>query len=137
MHHNYQRYNPSKDLTLMHYCISYKKQGNRVKRVTISLDDAFYKALSKIAENQKKNLSSVIVEMASIGYKSEKEKEASDESLFVDIEKHSFKLIIQSYGILRQLAQKELGFEQNDFDQLRQLTLEKYEELMRLRKEEF
>lgn len=123
----------------MHYCISYKKQGNRVKRVTISLDDAFYKALSKIAENQKKNLSSVIVEMASIGYKSEKQKEedTSDNNLFTDIEKHSFKLIIQSYGILRQLAQKELNYEQNDFDQLRQLTLEKYEELMRIKKEDF
>ena len=139
MHRNYQRYNQSKDLTLMHYCISYKKQGNRVKRVTISLDDAFYKALSKIAENQKKNLSSVIVEMASIGYKSEKQKEedTSDNNLFTDIEKHSFKLIIQSYGILRQLAQKELNYDQNDFDQLRQLTLDKYEELMRIKKEDF
>lgn len=139
MHHNYQRYNLSMDLTLMHYCISYKKQGNRVKRVTISLDDAFYKVLMKISETQKKTLSSVIVEMASIGYKSEKQKEqdSSDNNLFTDIEKHSFKLIIQSYGILRQLAQKELNYEQNDFDQLRQLTLEKYEELMRIKKEDF
>lgn len=108
-----------------------------MKRVTISLDDAFYKDLTKIAETQKKNLSSVIVEMASVGYQSEKEKDTSDESLFVDIEKHSFKLIIQSYGILRQLAQKELGYEQADFDQLRELTLEKYEELMRLKKQDF
>jgi predicted DNA-binding ribbon-helix-helix protein len=139
VHHNYQRYNLSMDLTLMHYCISYKKQGNRVKRVTISLDDAFYKVLMKISETQKKTLSSVIVEMASIGYKSEKQKEqdSSDNNLFTDIEKHSFKLIIQSYGILRQLAQKELNYEQNDFDQLRQLTLEKYEELMRIKKEDF
>lgn len=139
MHHNYQRYNLSMDLILMHYCISYKKQGNRVKRVTISLDDAFYKVLMKISETQKKTLSSVIVEMALIGHKSEKQKEedTSDNNLFTDIEKHSFKLIIQSYGILRQLAQKELNYEQNDFDQLRQLTLDKYEELMRIKKEDF
>lgn len=110
-----------------------------MKRVTISLDDAFYKSLTKMAENQNKNLSSVIVEMASIGYQSEKQKEedTSDESLFTDIEKHSFKLIIQSYGILRQLAQKELGYEQSDFEQLRELTLSKYEELMNLKKEYF
>ncbi len=119
----------------MQCCINSTKQGNLVKRVTISLDDAFYKDLTKIAETQKKNLSSVIVEMASVGYQSEKEKDTSDESLFVDIEKHSFKLIIQSYGILRQLAQKELGYEQGDFDQLRELTLEKYEALMRLKKD--
>lgn len=60
----------------------------------------------------------------------------SPEDKFSDIEKHCFKLVIQMNALLKNMASNQLGYGQEEFKKLMDLSIEKYQHLMGIEAEE-
>ncbi len=101
-------------------------------RVTISLPNDLHDKLIKYAGNNDDSLSYTITKMTEIGLmvtESQHKKKNSDDH-FSAVEKHCFKLIIQMNALLKNMASKDLGYGQDEFKKLTELSISKYQELM-------
>lgn len=103
-------------------------------RTTVTLPNDIYKKLVKYAGDQDDSLSYTITKMTEIGLMvTENQQHAkSPEDKFSDIEKHCFKLMIQMNALLKNMASKQLDYGQDEFKKLMDLSVNKYQELMRI-----
>src|SRR3990167_9925800 len=97
-------------------------------RVTIHVPNDVHDKLAKLAKINDDSLSSTITKMAEIGLMvTENQSKARDpEDQFSDIEKHCFKLTIQINSLLKNLASNSLGYGENEFKKLTEVSVNKY-----------
>ena len=93
-------------------------------RLTISLPQAMHKHISVLAIENNSSLSKVINQLLIIGMQNWDIKPEINH-----LEQHCQQLIIQMNVLIKNLAVEILKFNQNDFDQLRQVSLVKFYEL--------
>ena len=105
-------------------------------RVTISIPNKLHDQLVKYAGDNDDSLSYTISKMAEIGLMVTESQSKSLEDKFTDIEKHCFKLMIQMNALLKNMATKELGYGQEEFKKLLDLSVGKYQQLMGIVPEE-
>ena len=103
-------------------------------RVTIHVPNDVHNKLTKLAESNDDSLSSTITKMAEIGLMvtENQSKIRSPEDKYSDIEKHCFKLTIQINALLKNLAANNLGYSENEFKKLTEVSINKYKELLGL-----
>lgn len=103
-------------------------------RATISLPNDLYKKLVKYAGDQDDSLSYTITKMTEIGLMVTENQQhfKSAEDKFSDIEKHCFKLVIQMNALLKNMASNQMNYGQEEFKKLMDLSVNKYQELMRI-----
>ena len=106
-------------------------------RVSITLPKDLFEKITAIAGDNDESISYTIAKMAELGLLvTENQKKKQDEKSVSDIEEHCFKLMIQVNAITKNLAAKQLGYNQDEFDKLRDLSVNKYNELMGIFPEE-
>jgi hypothetical protein len=101
-------------------------------RVTITLPNDLHEKLIKYAGDNEDSLSYTIAKMTELGLmltESQKEKKGPEDK-FSDIEKHCFKLMIQMNALLKNMASNSLGYGQDEFKKLMDLSVGKYQDLM-------
>ena len=95
-------------------------------RLTISLPQVMHNRLSSLSVQQNESLSSIINNLLQVGmHHFNKEPFKTPPA----VEKHCQQLIIQINALIKNLSSEILKFNQNDFDQLRQAAIVKYNEL--------
>lgn len=107
-------------------------------RVTVSIPNDIYDKLQKLSGDNDDSLSYTVTKMTEIGLMVTERQNAKSnpEDKYDLIESHCFKLIIQMNALVKNLATKELCYGQNEFKKLLDLSINKYNELMGLAKEE-
>ena len=106
-------------------------------RVTVHLPNDIHDKLVSYAKGNDVSLSSAIAKMSEIGLlvsQSNDEKTPLDEMM--DVEKHCYKLTIQMNAILKYMASKQLGFDDEKFDALRDSSVKKFNQLLGVEDEE-
>ena len=100
-------------------------------RVTVSLPKGVHEKLMKYAGDNDVSLSHSVTKMAELGLMvSERRAENKrPEDSFTEIEKHCFKLTIQMNALMKKLVEKDLGYGQDEFKKLSDLTVDKYNKL--------
>jgi len=96
-------------------------------RLTISLSQPMHNHLSALAAQQENaSLSQVVNQLLQLGIRILNDGESI---VATPVEQHCQQLIIQMNALIKNLSVEILKFDQNDFEQLRQATLAKYNEL--------
>lgn len=96
-------------------------------RLTISLSNTTHKQLSILATHDNESLSNVINRLILLGMRY---LNVEDFASKPPVEKHCQQLIIQMNALIKNLSAEVLKFSQEDFEQLRQATIAKYNELI-------
>ena len=106
-------------------------------KVTIYAPNDIHDKINKIAQKNDESFSSVICRMAYIGLMVEERKNQKNKSSDKpEIDVYCQKLILQINALLKSISAKQMGYTDKDFDKLRDATLEKYNELCGVEKEE-
>lgn len=105
-------------------------------RVTVTLPNDLHTNLSDYAKSNDEPLSNVIAKMADLGYMVKKTQSQKSSSNLSETEEHCSKLIIQMNAIIKDFAEKKLGYDLNKFNLLRDKSIERYNELAGIKKEE-
>lgn len=96
-------------------------------RLTISLSQPMHKYLSAMAvEQNSASLSQVINQLLQLGIRTLNDDEPI---VATPVEQHCQQLIMQMNALIKNLSVEILKFNQNDFEQLRQAALAKYNEM--------
>lgn len=93
-------------------------------RVTFSLSDLLHNMLLSVASEKNQSISQTIAQLLQVGLYHLDETNASNA-----IEIHCQQLIIQMNALIKRLAVEMLKFDHQDFDELQQAVLEKYNEI--------
>lgn len=109
-----------------------------MSRVTVNLPNDLNEKFLKYAKDNGVSLSYTIAKMGEIGLMvtEKKHENKTPESKFSNIEIHCFKLIIQINALIKNMAKSALGYEQNEFKKLMDLSDDKYQELTNIFSEE-
>jgi hypothetical protein len=109
-----------------------------VPRITITIPTKLHDKIKAYATDNEISVSSAITKMAEIGLLvTENQNENPNlEDKFTEIERHCFKLMIQMNALLKNMASKELGYGQEEFKKLMDLSINKYQQLMGISPEE-
>lgn len=105
-------------------------------RLTISIPNDLYDKITKSAEKNDESLSSVIVKMTELGFLVSKSSGKKSPSGLTEIEDHCSKLIIQMNAIVKEMAEKNLDYDQKKFGLLRDKTVERFNEIIGVLPEE-
>ena len=107
-------------------------------KTSIYISNDLYKKISAISDENDESFSSVISRMASIGLMIEERKKQSSEDANQEskIDVYCQKLTLQMNALLKAMAAKQMGYSDADFDKLRDATLDKYNEICGIKKEE-
>jgi len=97
-------------------------------RLTISLPKPIYNKVSSIAMHSNESMSNIINRLISLGMIS-LDLGDTDKNLSTPVDKHCQQLIIQMNALIKNISAEMLKFNQDDFENLRQAALEKYNEL--------
>ena len=96
-------------------------------RLTISLSQPMHNHLSALAAQQDNaSLSQVVNQLLQLGIRSLND---SEPTITTPVEQHCQQLIMQMNALIKNLSVEVLKFNQNDFEQLRQAAMAKYNEL--------
>jgi len=95
-------------------------------RLSVTLSDAKHGRLSFIAAQNKDSMSNIINQLIDLGIEHLETKSTS----LPLVERHCQQLIIQMNALVKNLSAEILKFDQSDFDQLRKVALNKYNELI-------
>lgn len=96
-------------------------------RLTISLSQPMHNHLSALAAQQDNaSLSQVVNQLLQLGLRSINDSEAI---VAKPVEQHCQQLIMQMNALIKNLSVEILKFNQDDFEQLRQAAMAKYNEL--------
>lgn len=94
-------------------------------RLSITLSDATHLNVLALSKQQKDSMSNTINDLIRLGMQHLNE----DDIKTRPIDKHCQQLIIQMNALIKNLSAEILKFGQNDFDQLREAIIVKYNEL--------
>ena len=116
----------------IHYLsLAHAKEKYIMPRVSITLPKDLYEKVTAIAGDNDESISYTIAKMTELGLLvTENQKKKEGEKPLSDIEAHCFKLMIQMNAIIKNLAAKQLEYNQDEFDKLRDLSVTKFNELM-------
>ncbi|WP_347251920.1 hypothetical protein [Legionella sp.] len=109
----------------------FSNQGVIMPRVTINLPNNLNEKFLNYAANNDVSLSYTIVKMGEIGLMvTERQLEnKTSEDKFSEVEVHCFKLIIQMNALIKNMAKSALGYGQDEFKKLIDLSDDKYQDL--------
>jgi len=106
-------------------------------RVTIHVPNDTYNKITKMASDNDDSLSSTFVKLAEIGLiVKERQNESGSRKSASDIEEHCQKLILQINALMKSLVAKQMGYSDEDFLKLRDATIDKYNEICGIQKED-
>lgn len=106
-------------------------------RVTIHMPNDTHEKIIEYAEKNDDSISGAVTKMAEIGLLvTESRKKQKEEDKYTDIEKYCQKLIIQINALVKNLASKQAGYDEDDFTKLRDATLKRYNEIAGIEPEE-
>lgn len=94
-------------------------------RLSVSLSDATHLNVLALSKQQKDSMSNTINDLIRLGMKSLNENDIKPRP----IDKHCQQLIIQMNALVKNLSAEILKFDQKDFEQLREATIVKYNEI--------
>lgn len=96
-------------------------------RLSVKLSDEAHAQLSVISIQNKESMSNVASQLVGLGIKHLGNENSMSSS---KLEKHCQQLIIQMNALIKNLSVEILKFDQKDFEQLREATAVKYNELL-------
>ena len=106
-------------------------------RLSITLPDTLYKKITELSADNKESLSNIIIKMTELGLSVSEKKLNNNATLnFSEVEAHCYKLTIQMNAIIKNLAAEKLGYSQIEFEKLRDLSINKFNELIGISPEE-
>ena len=106
-------------------------------RVTIHVPNDTYNKVTKLASNNDDSLSSTFVKLAEIGLiVKERQESNGSRTPSSGIEEHCQKLILQINAMLKNLVANQIGYSDAEFLKLRDATIDKYNEICGIKKED-
>jgi hypothetical protein len=105
-------------------------------RLSITLPKDLYDKVADISGDNDESMSYTIAKMTELGLLVTENQKKNKVKSLSDIEEHSYKLMIQMNAIIKHIAAKQLDFNKDDFDKLRDAAILKYNELIGIEVEE-
>lgn len=105
-------------------------------RLSITLPKDLYDKVADISGDNDESMSYTIAKMTELGLLVTENQKKNKAKALSDIEEHCYKLIIQMNAIIKNIAAKQLDFNKDDFDKLRDAAILKYNELIGIEIEE-
>ncbi|MFO3289617.1 hypothetical protein SC408_10725 [Legionella pneumophila serogroup 1] len=98
-----------------------------MSRLTISLPDNLHNRISSLSMRNNESMSNIINQLIQVGLLHWFEKNNSKTNQAV--ERHCYQLIIQMNALIKNMSEELLKFNQQDFAELQQAVVRKYNEL--------
>ena len=105
-------------------------------RLSITLPKDLYDKITVISGDNDESMSYTIAKMTDLGLLVTENQKKNKAKVLSDIEEHCYKLTIQMNAIIKNIAAKQLDFDQDDFDKLRDASILKYNDLVGIEVEE-
>ncbi len=105
-------------------------------RVSVTLPKDVHDKLSKYAEMNDESISNVVSKMAELGFMVKQSQEQKSSTGLSEIEQHCSKLIIQMNALVKEMAEKKLGYDRNKFNSLRDKAVDRFNEIVGCKPEE-
>ncbi len=106
-------------------------------RLTISLPSAMYNRISSLSVRENDSMSGMINRLIDIGlYQLSEVPQQKNLRQNNHAEQHCQQLIIQMNALVKNVSSAVLKYDQDDFEQLKQVSLQKYNELISVNSEE-
>lgn len=99
-------------------------------RLTISLPSAMYTRISSLSARENDSMSGMINRLIDIGLHQISEVPQQTPKQTNYAEQHCQQLIIQMNALVKNVSSAVLKYDQDDFEKLRQISVQKYNELI-------
>ena len=98
-------------------------------KLTISVPNDLYEKISKTAEKNDESMSNIIIKMTGLGFLVADSKDKKSASGLSEIDEHCSKLIIQMNALVKEMAEKNLGYDRLKFSSLRDKAVDRFNEI--------
>ena len=105
-------------------------------RVSVTLPKDVYEKISKYSELNDESISNVVAKMAELGFMVKQNQDNKSGSGMSEIDEHCSKLMIQMNALVKEMAEKKLGYDKKMFDDIRDKAVDRFNDIVGYQPEE-